>query len=88
MTFDDIKGLVMDAGIERGIDGAWIGFEDEMVDFARLVEKRALERFFRRMPDAWLIQDRTTGEPVRLVITEPTDGWLSETYIKTPLFRP
>ena len=88
MNFDDIEGLVQDAGIQKGIDGAWIGLEEEMADFAELVEKRAMNRIFKRMPDAWLVLDRTTGEPVRLSVTEPGGTWLAECYVSVPLYQP
>lgn len=88
MIFDDVKSLAEAAGIQQGIDGAWIGLEEEMADFAELVEKRVMNRIFKRMPDAWLVLDRTTGEPVRLSITEPGGTWLAECYTKVPLYRP
>ncbi len=88
MIFDDVKGLAEAAGIQQGIDGAWIGLEEEMADFAELVEKRTMNRMFKRMPDAWLVLDRTTGEPVRLSITEPSGTWLAECYVSVPLYRP
>lgn len=43
MQFEDIYGLVQDAGIERGIDGAWIGLEEEIVAFAELVAAKERE---------------------------------------------
>ena len=88
MTFDDVKSLAEAAGIQQGIDGAWIGLEEEMVDFAKLVEQRAMNKMFARMPDAWLVLDRTTGEPVRLSLTEPDGTWLAECYLSVPLYQP
>jgi hypothetical protein len=88
MIFDDVKSLAQAAGIQQGIDEAWIGLEQEMADFAELVEKRALNRIFKKMPDAWLVLDKTTGEPVRLSITEPGGTWLAECYTHVPLYRP
>ena len=88
MIFDEIKSLVEAAGIQQGIDGAWIGLEEEMADFAELVEKRAMNRIFKRMPDAWLVLDRTTGKPVRLSLTEPDGTWLAECYLSVPLYQP
>ena len=43
MIFDDVKSLAEAAGIQQGIDGAWIGLEEEMADFAELVEERAMK---------------------------------------------
>jgi hypothetical protein len=88
MIFDDVKSLAQAAGIQQGIDEAWIGLEQEMADFAELVEKRALNRIFKKVPDAWLVLDKTTGEPVRLSITEPGGTWLAECYTHVPLYRP
>jgi len=88
MIFDDIKNLAQAAGIQRGIDGAWIGLEEEMTTFAELIELRAMNRIFKRMPDAWLILDKTTLEPVRLSVTEPGGSWLAECYAKVPLYQP
>jgi len=88
MTFDEIKSLVEAAGIQQGIDGAWIGLEEEMLAFAELVEQRAMNRVFKRIPDAWLVLDRTTLEPIRLSITEPGGTWLAECYISVPLYSP
>jgi len=88
MIFDDIKSLAEAAGIQQGIDGAWIGLEEEMTTFAELIELRAKNRVFKRMPDAWLVLDKTTLEPVKLSITEPSGSWLAECYTKVPLYQP
>jgi len=81
MTDDDVLAMADSLGIQ-GVSN------DDLLDFACLIENKAAQSFFRRIPDAWLILDRVTGEPVKLSITEPEGGWLSECYFKVPLYRP
>lgn len=38
LDIDRIFSLAERAGIQKGIDGAWIALEDELIDFARLIE--------------------------------------------------
>lgn len=86
MTDDEIFSTAEKAGIQQGIDGAWIALEEELVDFACLIENRVMQEFARKMPDAWMILDKTTMLPVRLSLTDPGDHWLAECYVKVPLY--
>lgn len=86
MTDDEIFSTAEKAGIQQGIDGAWIALEEELVDFACLIENQVMGEFARKMPDAWMILDKTTMLPVRLSLTDPGDHWLAECYIKVPLY--
>lgn len=88
MTDDEIFSTAEKVGIQKGIDGAWIALGEELVDFACLIENRVMEDFAKRMPDAWMILDRLTLEPVKLSVTEPGDEWLAECYFKLPLYTP
>ena len=81
MTEDEVLDMAVSVGIQ-GVP------RDELLDFACLVENRAAQLFFKRFPDAWMILDRTTGQPVKLSLTEPEDSWLSECYFTVPLYRP
>lgn len=39
MTIDNIFTLAKRAGIQKGMDGAWIALEDELIDFAQMIEQ-------------------------------------------------
>ena len=86
MTDDEILLTARKAGIQKGMDGAWIGLTEEMVDFACLIENKVMEEFAKKMPDAWMVLDKTTMLPVRLSLTDPGDHWLAECYVKVPLY--
>lgn len=91
MTDDEILSVAESAGIARGIDPergveVWVATDEEMVDLGCLLENKTFEALFKRVPDAWMILDKTTRKPVRLSLTDPGDHWLAECYYKIPLY--
>jgi hypothetical protein len=91
MSDDEIVSVAESAGIEIGVDAdldtkVWVANEEQLIDFACLLENRIFEKFSKRVPDAWMILDKTTRNPVRLSLTDPGDHWLAECYYKIPLY--